>query len=245
MKIQYVASCWNYSRIATLSLSQFVLFPPLDHTCTVTICYCRDADPETAAVLDHFAANHAPRGIVWDFRDFERRRLMRRAIARNEIAKSTDADFVLFSDVDYMPSSPECLDETAAKIAERTTHKQLLMFPRFVRSSIDHSAGDSEIQKVTDVSVYSLERGKYRRAKLPRSIGGTQWVSGETARRFGYLPALRRFHRPADNWRRTFEDSAYRRFLARHSIFQAAIDVDGWHRIRHSKRGRFDIGVKL
>lgn len=247
MKIHYIASVWNYSRLCCLSLSQFVLHPPIDHKCRVTICYCRDSDPRTAAVLDYFAKFHSHPNIEWDWRNFERRRLMRRAISRSEIARETTADYVIFGDIDYMPAAPGVIDATIEAMAAATDNgeKPALMFPRFIQSSKSHESGDAEIGKVVECGVYSLDSSAYRRAKLPRAIGGFQGVTGETARKFGYVPYLKRFQRPAEKWQRTKEDVAYRRHLAGKGVFQVSFDVDGWHRIRHSERGRFEIGVRL
>ena len=246
MELQYVASCWRYDRLLTLSLSQFVLHPPREHTVTVTVCYCRAADTLTADVLDFFAANYSPANVVWDWQDYEQRRLMRRAISRNEICRSTVADFVLLADIDYMPGTPDCLDETADAMIAATDGggRPWLMHPQFVMSSRSHSTGNAEIARVKSPKIYELATA-YDRSSLPRAIGGTQWITGDMAREFGYLPDSKRFQRPAATWKRTYCDCQYRKSLAASGIFQKPLAVEGWHRVRHEKRGRFDIGVRL
>jgi hypothetical protein len=245
--IHYVASCWQYSRICTLALSQFVLHPPRDHKCRVTVCHCRESDPQTTAVLDYFAESHSHSNIEWDWRNFERRRLMRRAISRNEVAKSTTADYVIFADIDYMPAAPGVIDATIDAMSAATSggKKPALMFPPHIESSKTHGDGDAEFGKVVGRGIYSLDPSKYQATKLPRAIGGFQGVTGETARQFGYVPNLQKHHRPADAWMRTFCDRAYRQQLAEHCIFQRPIEVAGWHRVRHGERGRFNSAAKL
>lgn len=243
--LEYCVSVWNYDRMATLLLSAFVLYPPQRHKLTVTVYYCRIADPRTAAVLSYFAANHAPQNVTWNFVDLEKRLLMRRAISRNMAAYATRADWLLFGDVDYI-FRHSALDAAAdAMIAASADYGPALFYPQYPMMSIDHDCGDIQIAQVVAPKIYDLDESLYAPKQLPRAIGGTQWAPGYIARKYGYLPDSKRFQRPADQWMRTYCDKAYRSFLASKGIPQRAIDVPHIYRIRHSKRGRFDVGVRL
>lgn len=241
---EYVVSVWNYDRLATLLLSAFVLHPPRRHRVIVTVCYCPE-DKRTVDTLAWFSADRAPQNVAFNFVSFERPQLMRRAIARNQIARSTTADWVMFADVDYIPlhdSIDLAVDLMASSSAE---HGPAIMFPRMPMMSLDHAAGDSEIARVEVPGIYGLDVQLYAPSPLNRPIGGCQWVSGDVARQYGYLPNHPKFQLPAAEWQRTFCDPEYRRELARHGIGIRPLDVPSIFRVRHSQRGRFDIGVRL
>lgn len=255
--IEIVAHCWNYDRLATLFLSQFILHPPSTPT-TVTICYSAD-DQRTVDVLHFFwwerktRVPRLPDGLTFNWYEMPTPKLLRRAIGRNERALATKADFVLFADIDYL-LGPWAVDAIVGQMAEACRSPipgddnpvPKLCFPR-TAGWTSHEDGDAMIEAAGGGSprVVGVNPASFVETRMPRPIGGTQWVTGDTARRFGYLNGVARWQRPARNWRRTYEDTSYRKFLARAGIPQYPIVVPNVWRVRHSKRGRFDVGVRL
>lgn len=234
--VQVVNHVWNYSRLACLHLSQYVLHPPKSVTATVTICFCPE-DTETLNVLDYFGKIEVP-NVIWHWKPMAKERLMRRAIGRDEVARESQADAVLFGDIDYTYGR-DCLDAIVAAMFEYKEPK--LFYPRKPQQSVDHAAGDSEIAKVTSIAVYDLDHDKYHGVPLDRAIGGCQWIFGSTAREKGYLPAGHKFMQPAAEWQRTRCDPIARFHWG---LPQVPLKVQGVTRIRHSTRGRTDIGCR-
>lgn len=242
--VEIIAHCWNYDRLATLFLSQFALHPP--HVPTqVTVCYSTD-DERTSAVLREFdyilaktpTVTLAPHVL-------ETPRLLRRGIGRDECGRATTADFVLFADIDYL-LGPGAVDAIAAEMNHaRTLCGPLrLFFPRTAGWS-SHEDGDWMIGSVVGPMVRDVDATAFTTVRMPKPIGGVQWTTGYVTRMFGYLPAGHRFLRPANVWRRTFEDSAARKWWGGNGVQTIAINVPNVWRVRHSKRGRFDVGVRL
>lgn len=234
--VHVISHVWNYSRLACLHLSQYVLHPPKSVTAVVTVCFCPE-DTETLNVLDYFGKIQVP-NVVWHWKPMVKERLMRRAIGRDEVARESQADAVFFSDVDYLFTAG-CLDAAVSAMSEYKEPK--LFYPRKPVQSISHAHGDSEIAKVTSIGVYDIDPEKYQGIPIAKAIGGCQWILGSTAREKGYLPAGHRYLNPEPVWCRTREDT-YARF--HWGLDSVALRVSGVTRIRHSTRGRTDIGCR-
>jgi hypothetical protein len=99
--LETVAHCWQYERCLAFHLSAFLLHPPADCRLRATV-YFTPKDFPVVATLEHFAAQPLPANVEWNFQPIGPGRLRRRAIGRNLAALATPADFVLFSDVDYL-----------------------------------------------------------------------------------------------------------------------------------------------
>ena len=246
--IEIVSSCWRYDRCLTYHLSALALDPPpVPVRCTI---YWAAEDGPTAAVLAKFRQIKEP-NIAWDFRLIPRTQLMRRAISRNDAAKRTEADWLIFTDVDY------CYTGTAiGELAEelREADDWTLWFTRNIMTNTQED-GDLLIEAVTNrnkTPFISVSRDPYawaltlppeyfEPATLPRAIGGSQIISGRLARKVGYLPNHEKYQRPSETWRRTFEDRAFRSWLSEaHNVGQGRLKCGKVARIRHTKRGRFD-----
>lgn len=242
LTLQLVNHCWNYWRLATLHLSQLCLHPPQRCRVICTICHAPAGDdPNTAAVLAYFSMLQIE-NVKWDFFEMPARDLCRRAIGRNIVCQSSKADFVLLGDIDYCFGAGAM--DAAAEQLEGTLDSRgpAIMFPREIKQSIDHACGDAEIARVDRPRILDLSGELYQTTELRTAIGGAQYIPGDFARKEGYLPRSRRFQRPAEVWVRTFCDRAFRRWSG---LPVVAIDVPQVYRVRHSTRGRFDIGVEL
>ncbi len=239
--LELVNHCWNYWRLATLHLSQLALHPPQACRVTCTIIHAPAADdPRTAEVLAYFSGLSIE-NVRWNFTELPREQVCRRAIGRNIACKASRADFVLMGDIDYCFGAG-ALDAAAAEMTRACRREWMLMHPREVWQSIDHARGDAEIERVDRPRLLELTPERYVQVGMPRAIGGAQYCPGDFARKRGYLPESRRFQRPADTWVQTFDDRVFRYSCGMPST---AIEVPNVYRTRHSRRGRFDIGVEL
>jgi hypothetical protein len=169
----------------------------------------------------------------------DRRALMRRAIGRNLACKSTRADVVILTDCDYVYRAGAIDDIAAAML---TAPDPVMGYVRHHRASLTHEDGDAEIAACLTPSLVEVDETRYGESRLRTAIGGSQIVTGEWARAHGYLPDSKRWQREADKWQRTFEDKVFRRASGLELL---PIDCPSVYRIRHSQRGRFDVGVKL
>lgn len=241
--VEIVAHVWNYDRLATLFLSQLVLHPPKTPT-LVTICWSEE-DRRTGEVISFFAGQ-LPESSVVQLRPYAMPTpsLLRRAIGRNDRARATTADWVLFADIDYL-MGPGAIDAIVAEMTAADYRQgTCLCFPAVAGWS-SQADGDALIESVTQPAVTPVPPSVFSSKAMPRAIGGTQWLPGDAARLLGYLPAGHRFLRQAKIWRRTFEDRSARNYWAKNGVPAVKIDVPNVWRIRHSKRGRFDVGIRL
>ncbi len=235
--VDVIAHCFNYSRLLTLHLSALALRPPENTHVTSIICFT-PSDTDTVAVLDYFRALSI-RNVTIKPYPMVPERLFRRAIGRNELGKATQADFVFYSDVDYLLDGPT-VDTAVAKMMAHGG--KCLYYPQYPMQSISHEHGDSEIAKVTALGIYDIDRTKYEPMKLPCAIGGAQWISGNVTRQKGYLPDGHKFLEPEPVWRQTVCDTRARGWWG---LPQHPMKIDGVYRIRHSIRGREQTGCKL
>lgn len=251
LTLELVAHCFCYERCLTYFLSALYLHPPRTCHVTATIYHATPADdPPTSRVLDFFASlsrqPSAARNIELSFRELPIPQLCRRAIGRNMAAKSTTADFLLFSDVDYLYGEG-ALDAAAAKMLEACGKGEnfapKLMHVRELRSSIDHASGDAELARVNLDRLELIEPlpDRYTTSGLALAIGGSQWIPGSFAREKGYLHDGHRHLREAGRWMRTFDDKCARGWWGLPTV---ALDIPNVWRIRHSARGREQIGCR-
>jgi len=86
-----------------------------------------------------------------------------------------------------------------------------------------------------DVSLFSPNA-------ITKAKGAFQIVHGDVARQCGYCKDMSLYQQPSSVWRKTFEDSMFRRLIESEGV---PIQVDGLHRIRHQEKGRYASGSKL
>lgn len=247
-RLELVSHVWRYSRLFLRQASALILHPPpLAFAIgrppivelTYTVFFCPTEDAATAAAVAWLADQSWPRGLRFNPWPLSRGELCRRAIGRNLACKATAADWLWLADVDYLPG-PGSLAAMAAALPKIPGP---LGYFRHVNVSRDHAAGDRAIAEVDGLRVYPLPPAEdFESTRNRRAVGGFQLYRGETARERGYLPGHRKWQKPEPEWRRTFEDRVFRGWLGTNGV---PIDVGGIFRIRHSKRGRTDIGVEL
>lgn len=245
--VEICSSCWNYHRLLCYSLSAYVLYPPKTAAVTVTICHAPPADdPLTSQILHWFAANHNPPNITWRWLEFSTPELMRRAISRNFVARRTTADWMWFTDLDYL-FRRDTIDTILAAMQRECGNAGAprMVAPTYLLSSKSHEAGDFEISRCNNPpQIVDIDESLYERIRLPRPIGGTHWIPGDVARRHGYMRRSR-FQRPAESWQRTWEDAYFRVFCQRKGVKPVQVEIPNVWRIRHGQRGREHTGCKL
>lgn len=242
MLLEIVTSCWHYPRALAFHLSALATaeIRPGDQVRCVVFFSEGMEDRETVDVLTWFIKRIGadPQRQILPLA-LPRRQLMRRAISRNLAATSTRADWVVFTDVDYIYGGTSLVN--IAGELERFGDRWVLCFTPHVRQSICHEAGDAELARVDLSNLAVLRLGTdYESKPIARPIGGSQIVPGSVAREYGYCPSGRH-QEPAENWCRTFEDVEYRSILTRSGIPIVPLAACGVHRIRHSDRGRENV----
>lgn len=259
--LELVAHVHRYERCLAYFASALHLFPPATCRVVATIFYAVDDRPVNA-VLDALCDSRPgspqppPPNVAWNLQSLAPRLLCRRAIGRNRAALASRADWVLFVDIDYIPRH-QALDHTLTALEQANTGGLRLCYPQQVMASSDHAAGDCELQRLDGALAAALagrsdslgrvdiDESLYSPKRLPAAIGGAQWVPGDVARRYGYLPDHPEFQQGAETWQRTREDPVYRQYLWEQAgIGQQPLSVDGWYRIRHGLRGREDLGCR-
>ena len=211
----------------------------------MTVCYCPDDKP-VAWVLEYFAGNGQRRiptsqlHPLFRWMPLSPACLCRRAIGRNLVALQTQADWVWFTDTDYL-FGPGCLDNLAAQLTLLPAEINLVYPRRAIVTS--HEAGDRLIAQVTSPAIHPIVLTDFTETKkYNRAIGGIQIARGDVCREKGYLDGNPKWQQPAAQWMRTHED---RHFRASLGTAGKPLDVPQVYRIRHSLRGRFDVGVEL
>jgi hypothetical protein len=151
--------------------------------------------------------------------------LLNRTIGRNMAAKATTADWIWFTDADYLfgPGSLESL-------ANLDPHTACMYYPRRIMRP---AATDYFEDLANDVN--PMERCTVAH-RTPYAIGGAQIVPGHIARQWGYLDGVRRYQQPAtgDKFLDTRGDAAYRVWLAKKTgLPTISADIPNVFRLRH------------
>jgi len=85
----------------------------------------------------------------------------------------------------------------------------------------------------------AIDRARFSTGTIEKAKGAFQIVHGDVARQCGYCPQLRPYQRPTPHWRKTFEDTAFRKLIQDQGT---PVAITGLHRIRHQAKGRYRQG---
>ena len=237
--LEIVAHCWRYAHVLRFQLASLVVHAPTALEVTYTLYRAPAADdPDTDALLGRYAPL-APRGLTWNFTTIAPQRLMRRAIGRNEAALASAADRVWFTDCDVV-FGEGCLDSLARVMRESAAP---LLHPAHERVSAllpaDHPllgprAGD------TPAELVAFDPGLFERRALSKATGPHQICHGDVARAAGYCPRIAPYQRPTARWRKTYEDTAFRRLIGTEGT---PAPIESVYRVRHRDKGRYAGGA--
>jgi hypothetical protein len=236
--VEIVTHCYRYSRLLCYHLSSLLLSPPTVPT-QVTV-FTSPCDEYTLRAVDYFHTL----GLSVRAWPLERAELFRRSIGRNMAARATEADLVWFADCDYW-FGEGCLDSLTICTEEH------LYTPQRVVIHKQHELGDKCIHRLTlgCPRLVDISPEDFMSRRVRRAIGGIQIVTGDTARKHGYLETWRkgRYMKPSNDsgFQRCAMDSQYRKMLVQQGIATKHISIPNTFRLRHSAVGRVTPGVYL
>ncbi len=230
LKLEMVSHCWNYSHLLAYQLSSYVLHPPKKTEVTVTVFYCPE-DTGTEQLLAFFSTQQVP-NVTWNWQPLTRSELFRRSIGRNRAAKATQADWIWFTDCDII-FGEGCLDGLAEQLQGRT---DVLVYPREESTTSMLDDDNPLLKKGATPHIVDIDTSDFSRHTRDKAKGAFQIVHGDVARAVGYCEKIRLYQTPADAWRKTYEDKAFRWLLGSRGV---PVDVPNVFQIRHVTKGRY------
>jgi len=229
-KLEIVSHCWGYSNMLTYQLSSFVNFPPTKCALTVTVFYAKE-DVKSQAVLDFFNQKTVE-NVTWNFQALSKGKLFRRGIGRNLAARSTDADWLWFTDCDII-FHENCLDSLADKLQGK---QESLYYPQQERTTEMLAQDDPMLRQDSEPQLVDINADGFSLHSRDKAKGAFQIVHGDVARAIGYCEKLKMFQTEDDCWRKTYEDTAFKWLISSEGI---PLDIDGVFQIRHVQKGRY------
>jgi hypothetical protein len=200
-----------------------------DQNFKLTVCYTPD-DENTAKVLRDFSSTKWLR-----CHKMEPNQLFRRSIGRNEVALKTEADLIWFTDVDYFWDR-SCLPQLTGMWESMTkTSRPTIMWPANVMMTETKEKGDEFYKRnLTGTGKFLIpDMNSFVLKNFNRAIGGIQIVSGDYARKNGYLKNNPKWQRPNNKPFSDFrEDVAFRKEAQRSG--KMSLPLKGVYRLRHT-----------
>jgi hypothetical protein len=233
LKLELVSHCWRYHHFLTYQLSSLVRNPTDKFDITMTVFYAEE-DDEVKAVLEYFGKIQIP-GITWNWQPLPKEKLFRRSIGRNLAAKNTTADWIWFTDCDIL-FHEGCLDALADALQGRD---DALVFPVIGLGTsllpdddpiLEEGRKGPAILEIP-IGAFAPYGGERDKAKGPHQI-----THGDIARACGYCETIRLYQTPAERWRKTYEDRAFRWLIGTHGT---PLDIPNVCQIRHISKGRY------
>lgn len=235
LKLQIVSHCWQYSHMLRFQLSSLLNHTPKDIDVTYTLFYSPE-DSGVQALIKHYDAIDLP-GISWDWQKLPKASLFRRAIGRHQAAINTSADWVWFSDCDLIFHAG-CLDSLAKQLSGKQTG---LVFPNKERITELLPAEHAMLQHIGE-PVVEIDTELFSHNTISKAKGAFQIVHGDVARACGYCGSIALYSTPTEHWRKTYEDSLFRKLIQYEG---EAVDIIGLHRIRHIEKGRYKLNSRV
>lgn len=234
LNVQIVVHSWQYAHLSLFQLSSLVNYPPQECHVLYTLFYAQE-DSALRELLDRFENLDVP-NVTWDFQTLPKNRLFRRAIGRHQASLGSKADWLWFSDCDVI-FHKDCLDSLASVLAAR---QNALVYP--------DSTGITELlpaehpmlnQPLDDAGTVDIDPTLFYQKAVTKATGPYQIVHGDVARAVGYCGSLSLYQQPSDVWRKTYEDTVFRRLIETEG---EAVPLPGVYRIRHEEKGRYAKG---
>lgn len=240
LDLEIVSHCWRYHFLLAYQLSSLVNHPPSRLSVTMTVFHSPEDRP-TVEMLEFFGAI-AAEGVTWNWVPLDKQRLFRRSIGRNQAARASSADWIWFTDCDVV-FHEGALDSLATILQGR---RERLVFPR-VESTTPLLNDDDPMLRASagEPRVVEIDTSRFSPRPLEVAKGPMQITHGDVARAVGYCDALKIYQRPANHWRKAWEDRAFRWLLRTQGT---PLDVPSVYRIRHAFKGRYrdqSIGARV
>jgi hypothetical protein len=223
MIIEICSHCYKYSKLLSFQLSSFILFPP-KNTYIYTLFFSQK-DKNTQDVIDFFKPKLE--GVIeLNLKPIEEGLLFNRGAGRNIALHESKANWIWFTDVDFL-FRHNCLNDLTS-ILEYENHN--LVHPTFIKQNKSTEDGDIVIESVKDISVIDIEEKDYIDHKINRAIGAVQIANVEKTKYLNYCNYLGTYK----TWHRCSSDIKFRKQIDS----KGKIEIDGIFRIRHTKKGR-------
>ncbi|MBU2925413.1 glycosyltransferase family 2 protein [Colwellia sp. 1_MG-2023] len=229
-KLEIVSHCWGYSNMLAYQLSSFINYPPKKCALTVTVFYAKE-DTKCQAVLDFFSQKKVE-NVTWNFQALPKEKLFRRAIGRNMVARSTDADWLWFTDCDII-FHENCLDSLAEQLQGK---KEALYYPRQECTTEMLAQDDPMLRKDSEPQLVNIDTAGFSLHSRDKAKGAFQIVHGDVARAIGYCDGLSIYQTLSEHWCKCYEDREFRWLLGSEGV---PLEVDGVYQIRHVYKGRY------
>ncbi|MEM6986246.1 MAG: glycosyltransferase family 2 protein [Pseudomonadota bacterium] len=231
LKLEIVAHCWQYAHLLAYQLSSVKRFTPNTVRLTYTLYYC-ESDRATVQLIEHYAQESLP-NIHWNWQPLPEAELKRRAIGRNRSALSTDADWVWFADCDLI-FHDGCLASLQAVVSGL---QRRMVYPatECITAMLEASSPLVNVDPAQTPEP-QIDPDDFVVSPITKAKGAFQIVHGDVARQCGYCPQLRLYQQPTIHWRKTFEDTAFRKLIDDQGT---PVEVRALHRIRHTSKGRY------
>ena len=237
LKLEIVSHCWQYAHLSVYQLSSLLNYPPQQFDLTYTLFYSPE-DKGTETLVKSFASRDIP-NVKWQWKAVSSNELFRRAIGRNQASIETDADWIWFADCDLIFHAG-CLDSLADSLRSVKTR---LAYPASEQITDLLPSDHPMVNLSTDApDVVDIDPAMFHHNRIEKAKGAFQVVHGDVARHCGYCKDMSFYQKPTDRWRKTFEDTAFRRVISDEGL---PVPVTGLHRIRHEVKGRYDSKSKL
>ena len=204
----------------------------------VSICYT-ESDTAVVEIMDEFQDLLGKRLEHVRLTPGE---LFRRAIGRNRVALTTDADLVWHCDVDHV-MGPGCLTHlwrvwSSWRLSNQPeAQKPILYWPGEIQIHKDHSTGDKFWQShVNFKGLVSVNPREFVSKTYYKAIGGIQIVDGDYSRANGYLADQLKWLVPTDGdkpFPEFRDDCKFRNCCANRGKIDR-IDLPNLYRLRHS-----------
>ena len=237
LSLQIVSHSWQYSHLSQFQLGSLVNYPAQNCDVTYTLFHSAE-DTGLRRLIDQFDKIAVP-GLRWDWRALSKNELFRRAIGRHRVSLDSAADWLWFADCDLI-FHRGCLDSLATAL----DGVQLpLVFPDH-EGITDLLPADHPMlnQHVGDGQAIDIDPSLFYRNKITKAKGAFQIVHGDVARAVGYCGTLPVYQTPSTVWRKTYEDTVFRRLIESEG---QAVPVENLYRIRHAEKGRYAQGSVL
>ena len=231
MLVEIVSHCWNYTRLLVYQLSSLALYKP--DTPTMLTVFAAESDEDTVMAVKTFKAA----GVNARLWLLPMEMVKNRSIGRNMAAKETKADVVWFSDCDLV-FGDGAID--SLYIDEQwSSGEEKLFRPHHVLNHNSLWMGDEYIDSVESLCSYDVQAEDFTKSRIRRPSGAYQIVSGDVARKHGYVPDIESHQEPyrQPEFRRNYSDVGYRKQLARAGVFKGVLEIPNVYRIRHTISG--------
>lgn len=234
LNLEIVSHCWRYGHFLTYQLSSLVNHRTDKFEITMTVYHVAD-DDKVVPVLDYFGRMEIP-GVTWNWRALPKEKLFRRAIGRNLSAKSTEADWIWFTDADIL-FHEKCLDTLADLLQGRDdglVHPEIGLGTRLLPDDDPILEKGRQGPSILEIPIeeFSPYGGPRKKAKGPHQI-----THGDIARACGYCDSIAYYQQPAERWMKTYEDRAFRWLIGTHGT---PLPIPNVCQIRHIVKGRYE-----